>query len=70
MVQVERAGVVRVGEGEGGVRERNAMGTAGVELAGRAEKATAATHEALDPGAYGVAAGGQAQNITSRRGWA
>ena len=31
------------------------MGTAGVELAGRAERATAATHEALDPGTYGEA---------------
>ena len=49
---------------------RNAIGTAGVELAGRAEKATAATHEALDPGVYGEAADAQAQNITSRRGWA
>ena len=38
------------------------MGTAGVELAGRAEKATAAIHEALDPGAYGEAASAQAQN--------
>jgi hypothetical protein len=51
------------------VRARNAIGTAGVELAGRAEKATAATHEALEPGAYGEAASAQPQSATSRRGW-
>ena len=39
------------------MRARNAIETAGVELAGRAEKATATTHEALDPGVYGEAAG-------------
>ena len=33
-----------------------AKGTASVELAGRAERATAATHEALGPGTYGEAA--------------
>ena len=37
------------------MQARDAMGTAGVELAGRAERATAATHEALDPGTYGEA---------------
>jgi hypothetical protein len=56
VVQVERAGVDRVDEGEGAVRARKAMGTAGVELAGMAdEKVSAATPEALEPGAYSEA---------------
>ena len=34
-----------------------AEGTAGIELAGRAEQATAATPEALEPRAYGEVEG-------------
>lgn len=44
---------------------RNTMGTASVELAGRAEEATAATLEALEPRSYGQAV---RRRKTSRQG--
>ena len=37
------------------MQAQNTIGTPGVELAGRVEKPTDATHEALDPGTYGEA---------------